>query len=143
MRKFLKSISGGEASHRRAIRNQDHNKTKPVIVRPPTPGPPDGFVGEWVYENGDRAEGHFVNGKLNGEGKYIANYKPKPALMEGTFREGKLHGPGKKDYYGLRGGQFEGGYLSYGRITYPPNDRRLYYEGEFLIDDPNGHDCLP
>jgi hypothetical protein len=53
-------------------------------------GQPHG-QGKKTWNNGDYAEGTFINGTLNGQGKKVVE----KTTYEGTFVNGKLNGVGK------------------------------------------------
>jgi hypothetical protein len=101
----------------------------------PGPGPPDGFTGEHVYGNGDRAKGEFRGGKLNGRGEFYSNDKYESGWRTGMFVNNKLHGLGRsywtEDKLGWNSGQFEHGDFRSGRRHYPPKCDIEYHEGAF------------
>lgn len=70
---------------------------KPTEPRDPSPGPgqPEGFTGEHVYGNGDRAQSQVHNGKRNGRGRFSSNGKYDRGWNSRTFLNDKLNGLGK------------------------------------------------
>lgn len=109
---------------------------------PPGPGPPDGFRGEHCYGNGDRATGTFVNGKLNGRGRFYKNHPWYPGWREGTFRDNELQGQGKKqrpDMLSWDEGEFVDDNLVKGRLSAPKDTWWLYDEGQFKWVGSDSH----
>jgi hypothetical protein len=109
----------------------------------PGPGPPDGFAGEHIYGNGDRAEGEFRGGKLNGRGKFYSNDKYNRGWRTGMFVNNKLHGLGtsywNEEKLGLDRGRFEHGHFLAGRREYHPTSDIEYHEGAFWSGSASGH----
>lgn len=102
---------------------------------PPGPGPTDGFRGEHRYGNGDIAIGTFLNGKLNGRGRFYSNDPYYPGWREGIFCNNKLQGQGKKQRPGTVAwdeGEFVEDNLVKGRFSAPKDSSWLYDEGEFV-----------
>lgn len=85
-----------------------------------------------------RAEGNFVNGKLEGEGKTIETGETYAETCEGTFKDGKLNGQGTKHntVSGKWTGQFKDGKLCdpQGVYVWESETRK----GEFKDDELNG-----
>ena len=82
--------------------------------------------GQVKTKTGYIIEGHFSNGFLNGEGKFVKT----DTLREGIFVNNMLNGKGKyvtknKNTYE---GEFKDDYLVQGTLTYPSG---LIYEGKF------------
>jgi hypothetical protein len=119
-------------------------KAKPIPPREPSPGPgpPDGFTGEHVYRNGDRAKGEFRNGKLNGKGVFYSNAKDNRGWSSSTFVNNKLRGLGKsynsEDKLSWNVGRFVDGKLREGKRVYHPNSEVEYHEGQFWYDSVSG-----
>ena len=118
--------------------------------------------GELYYKNGIKLEGIFIDGKLNGIGRYIDG---KFICYEGIFNKGILRGKAtriqnddtnKKEYFGeiknyTKDGKgilkcknyiYEGDFVNdkkqgKGILTYTENGNK--YEGEFNNDDINGY----
>lgn len=119
--------------------------------------------GELYFKNGSKYEGIFINGKLNGLGRYIDD---KSVCFEGLFKNGILEGRGtkiqitedgsKKIYEGdlknyIREGNgvikcknytYDGEFVNdkkqgKGKLIY--NENGNIYEGEFNNDDINGY----
>jgi hypothetical protein len=92
---------GGAQARQLEYRRQQDEMYAKMLARlrenknPPGPGPPDGFQGEHRYGNGDRAQGEFRSGKLNGRGRFYSHKDPNYGWREGMFRDNKLHGRGK------------------------------------------------
>lgn len=57
----------------------------------------DGNGGIFRYTNGDRYEGDFVDGLMDGEGKL---FYASGDIFEGTFKDGKMHGHGSLSFAG-------------------------------------------
>ena len=119
--------------------------------------------GELYLKNGVKYEGIFINGKLNGIGRYINN---KFVCFEGIFKDGVLEGKGtrietgddgnKKIYIGnlknykkegkgkiiCKNYVYEGDFVNdkkHGKGKLEYNDNGNKYEGEFNNDDINGY----
>ena len=119
--------------------------------------------GELYLKNGEKYEGIFINGKLNGIGRYINS---KDICYEGMFNNGILEGKGiiiktgedgnkriykgdlknfKKEGKGImecKSYIYEGDFVNdkkkgKGKLIY--NDNGNVYEGEFDNDDINGY----
>lgn len=94
----------------------------------------DGY-GRLSLENGDKYEGYWRNGVMNGQGVYIWKKK---AWYKGDFLNGAIHGKGVKKF--PDGGVYEGGFNlgkmhGFGKMTFANGDA---YEGNWASDLMSG-----
>jgi hypothetical protein len=67
----------------------------------------DNGYGTWVYDNGDKYEGSWVNKKMHGAGTY---YYKNGDLYKGDFRDNKLEGTGT--FTSVKGDKYTGEYVN-------------------------------
>jgi hypothetical protein len=89
-----------------------------------------------IGPDGDRWDGEYKDGLLNGQGTHTLAKLPK-YKYQGVFKDNKYNGQGEQTFPNgeKRVGKFKDGGIINGVATYPNNAK---YEGEFKNDMPHG-----
>lgn len=89
-----------------------------------------------IGPDGDRWEGEYKDGLLNGQGTHTFAKLPKYDYR-GMFKDNKYNGQGEQTFPNgeKRVGEFKDGDFSKGVVTYP---NKTKYEGDFKKDEPHG-----
>ena len=98
--------------------------------------------GSLYHKNGVKYEGIFIDGKLNGIGRYISD---KGVCYEGIFKNGKMQKRGKQIEINKDGDIiiYEGTIINYKKEGKGILECKLFkYDGEFIDDKRNGKGLL-